>query len=258
MCVAMNDVAQMEFASYGESVPAVLDAIRAREALKNQSAVLIKPNLINASPFPITTAAECVQAVIEYVRACGDAAVVIGEGCGDAKLETDEVFDRLGYRELARRQSVELIDLNHAPLVKLENADCPVFREMYLPEIAVTHYLISIPVLKAHSFSQITGTLKNMIGLAPPKHYSGRFGSWKKAVFHGKMHQSIVDLNRYRTPDLSLMDAVIGMPDFHLGGAHCDPPLNQLIAGFDPVAVDRRGAELLGLNWHNIPHLNGK
>jgi len=252
---AMTDLAEIDFVSYAESVPKALDAIGAGEVLREQRAVLIKPNLINASPFPITTAPACVKAVIEYVRSCSEAVIVIGEGCGDSKLETDEVFDRLGYRELARRLAVELVDLNHAPLRKLENKDCPVFREMYLPEIALSHYLVSVPVLKAHSFSQITGTLKNMIGLAPPQHYSGQFGSWKKAAFHRQMHQSIIDLNKYRTPDLSLMDATVGMPDFHLGGAHCDPPLKKLIAGFDSVQVDRRSAELLGLRWQSIAHL---
>ena len=255
MEIAVTDVAQIEFVSYGESVPEALDAVGAAEALKKQPAILIKPNLVNASPFPITTAVQCVEAVVEYVRSRSQAVIVIAEGCGDKDLETDEVFDRLGYRELARRQAVELIDLNHAPLRKLEDKGCPVFKEMYLPEIALTHYLISVPVLKAHSFSKITGTLKNMIGLAPPKYYSGRFGSWKKAVFHGRMHQSIVDLNKYRTPDLSLMDATVGMPDYHLGGAHCDPPLNKLIAGFDPVGVDRRGAEWLGFEWQSVAHL---
>ncbi len=253
--IAMSEIAQIEFESYAESVPRALDAIGAGSALKEQTAVLIKPNLVNASPFPITTAVQCVEAVIEYVRSCCDAEIVIGEGCGDANLETSEVFDRLGYTELANRQAVGLVDLNHAPLVKLQNEHCPVFKEMHLPEIALSHYLLSVPVLKAHSFSELTGTLKNMIGLAPPEYYSGRFGSWKKAVFHGRMHESITDLNKYRTPDLSLMDATVGMPEFHLGGPQCDPPLNKLIAGFDPVEVDRRSAELLGLQWRNIAHL---
>ncbi|MHC4399174.1 MAG: DUF362 domain-containing protein [Planctomycetota bacterium] len=251
----MHDIAEIEFVSYRESVPKVFDAVGAGDVLKEQSSVLIKPNLINASPFPVTTPPECVEAVIEYVRSCCEAAIVVGEGCGDPGLQTDEVFDRLGYRDLARSLGIELVDLNHAPLARLENEACTTFREMYLPEIALSHYLISVPVLKAHSFSEITGTLKNMIGLAPPQYYSGRFGTWKKAAFHRHMHRSIVDLNRYRTPDLSLMDATVGMPDFHLGGAHCDPPLNKLIAGFDPVKVDRRSAELLGLEWRRIGHL---
>ncbi len=122
----MNDIVEIEFVSYGESVPEALDAIGAAAALKEQTAVLIKPNLINASPFPITTAAECVEAVIRYVRSCSKAAIVIGEGCGDSNLETSEVFDRLGYRQLAGRQAVELIDLNHAPLRKLQNKSCPI------------------------------------------------------------------------------------------------------------------------------------
>jgi len=198
---------------------------------------------------------ECVEAVIVYVRACSQAAIVVGEGCGDPHLETDEVFERLRYTELARRHAVELIDLNHAPLRKLKNDSCTVFPEMYLPEIAFSHYLISVPVLKAHSYAEITGTLKNMMGLAPPQYYSGRFGTWKKAVFHNKMHQSIIDLNRYRTADLSLMDATVGLAEFHLGGRRCDPPVNRLIAGFDPVEVDRRSAALLGLKWRRIGHL---
>ena len=253
----MDGFAEIAFTSFAESVPQALDAIGAAGVLQKQKAVLVKPNLINASPPPITTPVECVEAVVGYVRASSDAAIVIGEGCGDAHLETDEVFDRLGYRELAERLGVELVDLNHAPLVKLEDERCQVFPEMYLPEIAMSHYLISVPVLKAHSLAEITGTLKNMMGLAPPKHYAGRFGSWKKAVFHGRMHASIVDLNRYRTPNLSLVDATIGMADYHLGGPHCDPPVGRLLAGFDPLQVDRRCAELLGFRWQEIEHLNG-
>lgn len=251
----MQGIVEIEFESYGQSVPEVFDAVGAAEILKEQTTVLIKPNLVNASPFPITTAPECVEAVIEYVRGCSKAEIVVGEGCGDAHLDTDEVFSRLGYTELARRQGVELVDLNHAPLTRLSRADCSVFPEMYLPEIALSHFLISVPVLKAHSLSEITGALKNLIGIAPPEHYAGRFGSWKKAVFHGQMHESIVELNKYRAADLTLMDATVGMAEFHLGGARCDPPLGRLIAGADPLAIDRRGAELLGFDWQGIPHL---
>jgi uncharacterized protein (DUF362 family) len=253
----MDEFAEIPFTSYAESVPQALEAIGAADALRDRDAVLVKPNLINASPPPITTPVACVEAVIRYVRSSSDATIVVGEGCGDPHLETDEVFDRLGYREMAERLGVELVDLNRARLVKLANRDCRVFRQMHLPEIAMSHYLISVPVLKAHSLADITGTRKNMMGLAPPKHYAGRFGTWKKAVFHRRMHASIVDLNRYRTPDLSLVDATVGMADYHLGGRHCDPPVGRLLAGYDPLQIDRHSAGLLGLRWQEIGHLNG-
>lgn len=249
------NLAIVDFYSYNESVPEALDKINASESLAKQSAILIKPNLVNSTPHPVTTPPECCRAVVEYIRACSDGEIVIAEGCGDASLETDEIFDLLGYRSMANQFGIELIDLNKAPLKKLKNQNCPVFPEIYLPEIAFTHFIISVPVLKAHSLSMITGTLKNMMGFAPPKYYSGRYGVWKKSVFHGNMQQSIIDLNRYLSPNLTIMDASIGLTDYHLGGSHCNPPVEKIIAGFNPLEVDREAARLLKLDWKVIAHL---
>lgn len=246
----------VDFDSYAQSVPAALDTLDVREKIEHQSGVLIKPNLINDSPHPITTSAACCEAVVNYVRACSDAPIVIAEGCGDSVLETDEVFASLGYNALARKYGITLLDLNHASLTRRQRPECPVFPEMALPEIAFTHYIISVPVLKAHSLAGITGTLKNMLGFAPPEHYAGRHGSWKKAVFHGRMQQSIIDLNRYIAPDLTVMDASIGMAEYHLGGPRCDPPVAKIVAGCDPWAVDREAAGLLKIDWQSIAHVS--
>ncbi len=245
----------VDFSSFSDSVPEALDRIGAGDVLSRQSAILIKPNLVNASPHPVTTAPECCKAVIEYVQSCSKADIVIAEGCGDSSKETDEIFDLLGYRELSDQCKVPLIDLNHAPLRKVKNRRCSVFPEMHLPEMAFTHFIISVPVLKAHSLAEMTGTLKNMVGFAPPEYYSGKYGVWKKALFHGDMQQAIIDLNRHRCPDLTLMDGSIGLPEYHLGGAKCDPPVAKLLAGFDPLAVDRMGAGFLGFDWKKISHL---
>jgi len=249
------ELAEIEFTSYAESVKSVLDGISAQKQLSRQKAILIKPNLVNASPPPVTTPMACCEAVIRYIRSCSKAVIVIGEGCGDSDLETDALFEIHGYTDLARRSQIKCLDLNYAPLVKKSNSECRVFPEMRLPKIAFTHYIISVPVLKAHSISTITGSLKNMMGFPPPKYYSGQFGFWKKAVFHQEMQQSILDLNRYIKPDLTVMDATIGLADFHLGGDHCSPPLNRIVAGFDPFEVDRYGATLLGFDWRAISHL---
>ena len=248
-------LATVDLSTCHESISSTLDKIGAKETFAKQSAILIKPNLTNASRHPVTTSVECCEAVVEYVRSCSKADIIIAEGPGDPSLETEEIFDLLGYRRMAIREGIPLVDLNTAPLKKLKNKDCFVFPEMYLPEIAFTHFIISVPVLKVHSLATMTGTLKNMMGFAPPEYYSGKFGAWKKAAFHGNMHQAIIDLNRYRRADLSLMDATIGLADHHLGGPRCNPPVNKIIAGFNPLEVDRAAATLLGLDWKRIPHL---
>ena len=181
----------------------------------------------------------------------------MGDGCGDPNMDTHEVFVELGYADWAVEKGVHLIDLNDAPLEWREDSTCEMFPEISLPSIAFSHYIISVPVLKAHTLSTMTGTLKNMMGFAPPRHYSGGTrGCWKKAIFHENLEQAIIDLNRYRNPDLTLMDASIGLSQSHLGGPECDPPIGKLLAGFDPYELDRKAAKLLGLDWHDIGHLS--
>ncbi|MFO7963491.1 MAG: DUF362 domain-containing protein [Desulfobacterales bacterium] len=248
-------LAEIEFNGYEVSISEALDRINAGEMLGRQTHVLIKPNLVNAAPHPVTTPAACCAAVIQYIKAFANPQIVIGEGCGDAAHETGELFQMLGYADLRKRYGVELVDLNHAPLVRLEHPTCRLFPEMYLPEIALSHFLISVPVLKAHSLAVMSGTLKNMIGLAPPKYYSGEYGIWKKSLFHHHLHRRITELNRYRTPDMTVMDASIGLSEYHLGGPACSPPVNTIIAGCNPVEVDRRAASLLKQDWTRIPHL---
>ena len=248
-------IVTIAFESYEHSIPKALDAIGAGQVLQQQQAILIKPNLVTADPFPVTTPVECCAALVDYIRTHSKADLIIAEGSGDAVMETEEIFSALGYLKLSREKDVPLLDLNHAPLKRHTNARCTLFKSFYLPEVATTHYLISVPVLKAHSLADITGAMKNMIGFAPPKYYAGHYGHWKKARFHGDMHRAITELNRYRQADLSVLDASVGLSQYHLGGPHCHPPVNRIVAGYDPISVDRQAADLLGLNWRQIPHL---
>ena len=243
------------FISVEQSVRSALANAGAFNILRQQKRILIKPNLVNASPPPITFPVAIADALVGAIREQCDAEIIIAEGSGERNLSTSEIYMELGYRQIAVNHNVELIDLNEASLRHLENSDCSVFKEMHLPEILFDAFVISAPVLKAHSLADVTVSMKNMIGCAPPSHYQ-QGGYWKKSAFHALMHESIFDLNRYRKPDLALVDATVGMPEYHLGGAHCDPPLGKLIVGTDPVAVDAAGAALLGRDWQQIGHIH--
>ena len=183
-----------------------------------------------------------------------DLEIIIAEGCGSSSNNTWQIFEALGYKQLVALPHVTLMDLNEAPLVQLHNSNCKRWPEMYLPKIVFESYLISVPVLKAHSLAGVTLTMKNMIGLAPPAHFQ-QGGHWKKASFHQNIQEAVFDLNRYRTADFTLLDATIGMQEAHLWGPTCDPPPNILAAGCDPVALDTYGCSLLGLKWSSIGHI---
>jgi uncharacterized protein (DUF362 family) len=243
----------ISFTNYRESVAKAFDEIEAGAVLADKSKILVKPNLVDDIPYPVTTPVACVEAIIDYIRSVSNAGIIVAEGSGGHK-PTTEVFRELGYTRLAEQKQVRLVDLNEEPLTRSENPLCKIFREYYIPKIAMEYFIISVPVLKAHSFSEVTLSLKNMMGFAPPSHYQ-LGGFWKKSFFHNRIHDSIIEMNMHRMPDLTLLDATTGMPDYHLGGSHCNPPVNKIVASLDALEADKTGAGLLGFDWNKIRHL---
>lgn len=243
------------FTTWQESVPRLLAAAGLNKRLAAAPKIIIKPNLIGPRKPPITTPVALVAALVDSIHAsCPGLEIIIAEGCGSSASNTWQVFEVLGYTPLARLDHVSLMDLNEAPLVRLQNSTCKRWPEMHLPRIVFEGFLISVPVLKAHSMAGVTLSMKNMIGLAPPAHYQ-QGGHWKKASFHQGLQEAVFDLNRYRSPDFTILDATIGMQTAHLWGPTCDPPPNRLAVAYDPVAIDSYGCGLLGINWKTIGHL---
>ncbi len=238
-----------------ESVNVLLGGAGLGNALKGLERVIIKPNLVEAIKPPVTTPVGLTAAIVDYIKdAAPHVEPVVAEGTGAADYETPHTFRELGYETLAREKGLRLVDLNVEPLVELSNPALTRWPVIYLPKIVMESFVISVPVLKAHSLSVVTLSMKNMMGAAPPAHYQ-QGGHWKKSAFHTQMHESVLDLNRYCLPDFSIIDATVGLRDYHLGGAECDPHPGLLVAGSDPVAVDAYGAGLLKKDWREIGHI---
>jgi uncharacterized protein (DUF362 family) len=194
-----------------------------------------------------------VAVITDYIKSVSNAEITIAEGCGAPLYNTHRPFRKLGYSDLTRSNGMLLVDLNDAETTELIDRRCRVFPRFMMPRLIMDSFLISVPVLKKHFLAKVTLTMKNMLGCAPPDHYGGFI--WKKSRFHQNMHRSIFEMNLYRTPDLTILDGSVGLSCHHLGGPKCRPHVGKLIGGFDPVAVDACGAELLGVDWRNVEHI---
>jgi uncharacterized protein (DUF362 family) len=245
----MSDVAKARFTDYRASVRKALDAIGAAARLPQDRLIIIKPNLTNADGPPVTTPVGAAEAVVEYVRAHTKAEVAIGEGCGSGV--TSDTFAANGYAALAKKHGLRLIDFNEEPAVKLQRRDALQLKELYLPKVALDAFIISLPILKDHSFTRTTIAMKNMFGLAPAPHYGG---SWNKSKLHSpSTHKSVFDVCLYKPPELCVVDAVVALTGMHLAGT--PKRLDLILASFDPVAVDAVGSELLGHDPRKLEYL---
>ena len=249
-------VFSVDFVEWGKSVKLLLDRSGLEKELISQERILIKPNLVENLKPPITTPVHIISSLIDFLQEkASHCDILIGEGCGSLEYDTWNVFDALGYTKHAKKKNVDLVDLNDQECVRMTDSECTRFPEIFLPKMLFDSFILSVPVLKAHSLAGVTLTMKNMMGAAPPKHYQ-QGGNWKKASFHSGIQQALYDLNRYRAPDFTLLDATVGMAQAHLWGPTCSPPKNKLAAGFDPVAIDAYGCTLLERDWNTIGHVS--
>jgi len=204
--------------------------------------VVIKPNLIVNRPYPTTTSAETVEAIARYCMRLGKD-VVIAEGSGWAN--TYEAFRDQGYLEVAEKCGVKLVDLNKDQYEIRRDPQAMVLKEFEFPLTLMNSYLISAAVLKVHSTTTMTLSLKNMLG-ATIRRDKGRFHNYG-------INESIVDINRYKTPDLAIIDGRMGNVAGELGGR--TKRFDLMVFSEDPVAADAVGASILGLNPLSVTHL---
>jgi uncharacterized protein (DUF362 family) len=223
--------------------------VGAADRLPQQRLIIVKPNLTNSSPPPVTTSVEAAEAVYDYCNFHTKAEVAIGDGCGSGI--TADVFTKLGYTEMARKRGIRLIDFNDGETTLLEDKDALHLKQFHIPSVILDAFVISLPVLKDHSFTGTTIAMKNMFGIAPGKFYSG---GWNKAkLHHPSSDKSVVDICRYKKPDLSVVDASVALSGMHLSGT--PNKLGLILASCDPVAIDTVGSELMGHDPKKLPYL---
>lgn len=238
---------------YSYAVTKALNEVNATSAFTGFDRVIVKPNMVNNSPPPITTDVRCVMAVIQYLKERLEVEIVVAEGSGEGSTLGN--FKLNGYEQITKKFGVELVDLDALPVRKYSNPQAGEYRDIHLPEYLEGAALVSVPPAKDHTITRVTLGLKNMVGCLPAKHYSG-YWSYKKSQVHAvNTDQAVADLMLYVRPHLTVIDALQGLAGGHLSGRVPNPPLERIIASTDVLTADREAAKLLGHNPDSIRHL---
>jgi uncharacterized protein (DUF362 family) len=126
--------------------------------------------------------------------------------------------------------------------------------------------VISLPVIKTHRWTGMTGSMKNLFGLTSVNRYSSPLVSNMRAQLHDAgLHQVIVDIVGRVRPDISIMDFSIGcegngphvLPGWWGTSVDMRDRLGSwmLLASPDPVALDATSARVISLEPRSVEHL---
>jgi uncharacterized protein (DUF362 family) len=216
--------------------------------VKKGQNVVIKPNVVadhglrdGVYQGGVVTDVGLVRALIELLLPVAGK-VTVAEGASINRAETDKLFAHYGYDRLAEidPKRVALVDLNTDSLIR---KTVPKGKRMLSREIPVTleqaDVIINLPVMKTHFAALVSLSIKNLQGAIPPleKYMSHFFGLW----------QNLVNIHHLVKPKLVIVDGLTALENF--GPVYGSPkPMNLLIGGTNPVAVDATTMRIMGLN----------
>ncbi|MFO0846866.1 MAG: DUF362 domain-containing protein, partial [Gemmataceae bacterium] len=199
-------------ADYNADLVGVLSSqyehFRDRVPLKGKRVVL-KPNLVEYHRDKvINTHPNVVAAAVELCLREGAAEVIVAEGPGHWR-NVEHLVKASGLGDVLRHYKTRFVDLNHDEPVKTVNLSrLTKLEHLYLSRtVAEAEVLISLPKLKTHHWAVATLALKNLFGTLPGICYG-----WPKNELHWRgIDNSIVDIAVTRTPDLAIVDGIVGM-----------------------------------------------
>ena len=233
--------ASMKFVSYEETVPKLLELVNLAKELPKHDKIILKVALKNSdSNNPENTKVEFAEQVLRFCLKNKNpvAEVFIAEGA-DGK-ETMELFDLLGYRNLAEKYSIGLVDLNDTEVESVALFKLLKMEKIMYPRILKEGFIISLPALAPSEEYLMSASLSNMLGAYPSKYYQGFFSTSKNKIKKYAPKYAIHDILRCKMPEFAIIDA---------------SGKGKLLAGI-PIDMDRQAAKLLDVAPENVAYLS--
>lgn len=205
--------------------------------VKRDDVVLIKPNLLSAREpeETVCTHPEIVRAVARLVKKAG-ARALIGDSPGSffTTKDINFVYEKTQIKRIAEEEDIELVRLDKSRLVN----------GYPIAEVALdASFIISLPKLKTHSLTVMTGAIKNTFGMVPG-HY--KVECHRKRPKPRDFVKVILDIFEIVKPHLSIIDGVVAMEgDGPAAGRSIE--LGLVLASIDAVSLDVVVSELVGL-----------
>jgi uncharacterized protein (DUF362 family) len=159
-------------------------------------------------------------------------------------LEDVERVYRRHFAPLCEERGVPFANMSRGPrhTVKVEGAR--VFPEVAVSEALSDALLVTVPVMKTHDKTGLSGAIKNQWGCLPESRHN----------WHMVLDDALVDILRATRPAFAVMDATVALEG---DGPKTGRPrvMDLVLASADPVALDAVQGYLMGLRPEEARHV---
>jgi uncharacterized protein (DUF362 family) len=199
--------------------------------------VFVKPNISwdKKPEQAATTNPLVVETVVKMISEAGAKKIIVADNtCNDAR----RTYKRSGIKKAAEDAGADVPFMEQRRFVSTNLGgtvmkDWEVYREAMEAD-----KIINLPIAKHHGLSDVTLSMKNLMGLI-----GGR-----RDLLHQNLPECVVDLAAYFKPTLNILDSVRLLKANGPQGSTLKDvvELNTVAASVDPVKIDAFGISLFG------------
>lgn len=204
--------------------------------------LLLKPNLLvgSAPGASVTTHPSVFAAAARHLAEAGAA---LSYGDSPAVGRPEGAAKRAGLVDVASELGIPFADFTNGR--EFSAPEGRVVKRWFIAEgVLAADGIVSLPKMKTHALTRMTGAVKNQFGCIPGA---------RKGEFHARMPdirtfaQMLVDLCAALAPRLYVMDGIVAMEGNGPRGGD-SRPIGVLLLSDDPVALDATACRLMGLD----------
>lgn len=220
--------------------------------VKEGDKILLKPNLLasESAEKSVTTHPVVFEAIISILQEIKEKKNIKKISYGDSPGigKGISVAQKSGISEVAEKLNIEYADFDE-PIGVSFNEGIKEKSFTIAKPILEADTIISLPKLKSHALTIMTGAVKNQFGCIP---------GFRKAEYHLKLPDfddfstMLLDLNKLINPKLYIMDGIMAMEG---NGPRSGNPkkLNVLLLSSDAVALDYVASQIISFDYNLIP-----
>ena len=205
--------------------------------------VLIKPSASYPLPYPVTTSADMLAAIISSIRRVSDADILLLEGTPGG-IPTRPIYQALGYNF----PRVLTLDVKDCIFVEVDNPLPKPFAmpTFWVPNVILSSdYLITVAPMKTYNGTG-SFSIKNLLSLLPASKYQRDApGGWESLYALG-IDKVLADLYFTLPFDMGIVEA---RQKFAVKADPSEGEVEEFDKVFlgEPYEADREAAEALGL-----------
>lgn len=223
--------------------------------VKPDERIALKVNLLRkaAPDEAVTTHPSVIRAVTATVAGAGARPIIVdspGAGYRYTPRMLEAIYRINGLLQVAEQTGAELnYDTSYEEVSFPDGRQVKRF-EVITP-VRQSDGVFNLCKLKSHSFTYLTGAVKNNFGVIP---------GLRKPGYHARLRDTLrftgmlLDLARLVSPRISIMDAIVAMEG---DGPSAGTPKRAglLLAAVNPLALDTVAGEIIGLARDSNPFL---